>query len=283
MQGIIYKILSNFYYVKIGNEIIECKAKGKFKNEETDLIVGDNVIVEKIDNDKGNIIEVLPRKNKLKRPSVANVEKLIILMSIKSPLPDFMLLDKQLAYCVKNNIEPVICITKIDKDINNEFECIKNIYEKIGYPVYSVSAKEGIGIDSLRQELKGCLCVFAGNSGVGKSTLINAIFDKDIMLSGDVSKKTGRGKHTTRHVEIIEHDGLLITDTPGFSLFDISEIKKDELANCFEEFIPYLDKCEYRDCRHIKEENCGIKEAVLEKKISDERYKRFVEIYLELK
>ena len=283
MQGIIYKILSNFYYVKIGNDIIECKAKGKFKNEATDLLVGDNVIVEKIDNDKGNIIEVLPRKNKLKRPSVANVEKLIIVMSIKSPLPDFLLLDKQLAYCVKNNIEPVICITKIDKDVDNEFENIKDIYGKIGYPIYCVSAKECVGIDRLKEELRGCLCVFAGNSGVGKSTLINAIFSKNVMISGDVSKKTGRGKHTTRHVEIIEHEGLLITDTPGFSLFDISEIKKDELANCFEEFIPYVDKCEYRDCKHIKEKNCGIKEAVAEGKISQERYKRFLEIYLELK
>lgn len=282
MQGKIYKILSNFYYVKVNNEIIECKAKGKFKKDLVDLYVGDNVIIEKIDNNKGNIIEVLPRKNSLKRPSVANVDKLIILLSIKSPAPDYILLDKQIIYCLKNNIIPIICITKIDKDKNNEAEKIREIYSKIGYRVYCISSKKNIGIEELKQELHDSLCVFAGNSGVGKSTLVNTICNNNVMAEGNISKKTSRGKHTTRHVEIIQNQNYMIADTPGFSLFEINDIQKDELSIYFEEFKAYTQRCEFRDCTHIKEEKCGVKQAVNNNDISQERYNRYVTIYNEI-
>lgn len=282
MQGKICKILSNFYYVNVNNELIECKAKGRFKNDCIHLFVGDNVIVERTDNNKGNIIEVLPRKNKLKRPSVANVDKLIILLSIKSPSPDFLLLDKQIIYCLKNDILPVICITKIDKDKNNEREKIKELYEKIGYKVYCISCKEKIGIEDLKKELKNCLCVFAGNSGVGKSTLLNTICNKNIMEEGNVSIKTQRGKHTTRHVEITQQQDIMIADTPGFSLFEIDEIQKNELAVYFEEFKSHIPECEFRDCTHIKEQKCGIKEAVNNGEVSQERYQRYVDLYNEI-
>ena len=155
MQGKIYKILSNFYYVKVDDRIIECKAKGVFKKRDIDLYVGDNVLVEPTYNNKGNIYEVLPRKNKLKRPSVANVDKLIILLSIKDPFPDLVLLDKQIIYCLKHNIEPVICITKIDKDTEKKSEQINEIYKKIGYKVYCISSKEKIGIETFKKEIKG--------------------------------------------------------------------------------------------------------------------------------
>lgn len=282
MQGKIYKILSNFYYVKVDDRIIECKAKGVFKKRDIDLYVGDNVLVEPTYNNKGNIYEVLPRKNKLKRPSVANVDKLIILLSIKDPFPDLVLLDKQIIYCLKHNIEPVICITKIDKDTEKKSEQIKEIYKKIGYKVYCISSKEKIGIETFKKEIKGSLCVFAGNSGVGKSTLVNTVFNDDIMKEGNISEKTLRGKHTTRHVEIIEYDDYMIADTPGFSLFELDDITKNELFLYYEEFKRYVGNCEFRDCTHIKEEKCGVKEAVKNGSVEEERYTRYVQIYNEL-
>lgn len=279
MQGKIYKILSNFYYVSIDNEIIECKAKGKFKNTDTELLVGDDVLIEFIDNNKGNIIEVLERRNKLVRPSVANVDKLIIVLSIKQPEPDYLLLDKQIAYCVKHNIIPVICFTKIDKDTNESYKQIQKVYKDIGYNVYCVSSKENIGIDKLKKELQGCVCAFTGNSGVGKSTLINALLKKELMIEGNISVKSQRGKHTTRHVELIREGELCVVDTPGFSILEMFDIRKDELIDCFEEMKRFKYDCEFRDCTHIKETKCGVKKAIEEGIIDKGRYDRYIKIY----
>lgn len=283
-KGKIYKILSNFYYVKIDNNMYECKAKGRFKNDGTDILVGDNVEIEIIDNDKlkGNIVKVLKRKNFTVRPSVANLDKLIIIVSLTKPAIDYMLLDKQIIYCIKNDIKPVICINKIDNSENKEYLKIKEVYEKIGYSVYPISAKLNIGINDLKKELKDSVCVFAGVSGVGKSTLTNCICDEYLNITGGMSK-ISRGKHTTRHVEIFEYDDFYIVDTPGFSVFDIEDIPKKELYMYFEEFMEYTDKCQYRDCTHIKEEKCGVKEAVENNEIDINRYERFKQLYESIK
>lgn len=277
MIGKIYKILSNFNYVKVDDRIVECKAQGKVKREIEKLLVGDNVQVELIDNNKGNIIGVEKRKNKLLRPNVANLDKLIITVSMKSPDPDYILLDKQIIYCLFNNIIPIICLTKIDLIDKNEYLRIKSIYEKIGYKVYCISSIENIGIDSLKNELKNCVCVFSGNSGVGKSTLINNIIGKDIMDSGVISSKNQRGKHTTRHVQIIENDEMLLVDTPGFSLFECNIPYKD-VELYYEEFNDYINNCEFKDCLHIKEEKCAVKNAVKNGFISKDRYERYITI-----
>ncbi|MBE5821292.1 MAG: ribosome small subunit-dependent GTPase A [Clostridiales bacterium] len=284
MIGKIYKILANFYYVKVDNTVYECKAKGNFKNTKTDLAVGDNVEIEidKFNDEKGNIIKRLDRKNYILRPSVANIDKLIIVISIKKPLPDMVLLDKQIIYALLNNIEPVICINKIDLDLKSEYLKIKETYEKIGYKVYSISTKEKTGLTEIKKEIQNSMCVLSGNSGVGKSSFVNAIFETDIMKEGKISEKISRGKHTTRHIEIFDYENCQIVDTPGFSVFDVLDIKKEELYKYYEEFNEYIDECEYRDCGHIKENRCGIKEAVNENKIDNDRYERYKLIYQEL-
>lgn len=277
INGKVVKILSNFYYVKNQDDIIECKAQKKIKGNNGDILVGDNVSFELIDNNKGNILSVCERKNELLRPRVANVDKLIIIFSMNSPSPDYILLDKQIIYCLMNEITPVICISKIDNDIAEEYKKVAEIYKKIGYSVYPISSNEMLGIDALKKELSNSVCVFAGNSGVGKSTLVNTICNKNIMEAGAISKKISRGKQTTRHVEIIECDNFMIVDTPGFSLFDVNVIKED-LPIYFEEFKPYSLNCEYRNCLHIKEEKCGVKEAVKDGAVSFERYERYKNI-----
>lgn len=284
MIGKIYKILANFYYVKVNSVIYECKAKGNFKNNKTDLAVGDNVEIEidKYNDKKASIIKRLDRKNYIIRPNVSNIDKLIIVLSIKDPLPDMLLLDKQIVYALINNIKPVICITKIDKVEQNKYLELKKIYEEIGYKVYPISSKNKIGLEDIKKELKGNLCVLSGNSGVGKSSLINAIFDKEIMKEGKVSERILRGKHTTRHIEIFDYEDCKIVDTPGFSVFDVIDIKKEELYKYYEEFEKYIAMCEFRDCTHIKEQQCGIKQAIEEKKIDKGRYDRYTSIYQEL-
>lgn len=284
MIGTIYKILANFYYVKSENVIYECMAKGNFKNTKTDLMVGDSVEfeIDKFNTKKGNIIKRLDRKNYIIRPSVANIDKLLIVISIKSPIPDMILLDKQIIYALINNIEPIICINKIDKDFEREYIKIQEIYEKIGYKVYPVSAKTKEGLEELKNELQGRTCVLSGNSGVGKSSLVNAIFNTEIMKEGKISEKISRGKHTTRHIEVFDYENCRIIDTPGFSVFDVLDISKEEVYKYFEEFEEFISECEYRDCMHIKENICGIKEAVEKDKINKDRYERYKIIYQEL-
>lgn len=286
MRGIIIENISNLYKIKAQNKIYEAIARGKFKQNEITPVVGDNVEIEILDeeNKKAVIEEIGERKVYIKRPKLANITQIIFVVSSKDPKPDLLMLDKQLAFAEFLKINSVIVLNKTDLDKKEEFKQIKQIYEKIGYKVIITDAKKKQGIEELKAEMKNNINAFSGNSGVGKSTLINGIFDKDITEEGEISKRNKRGKNTTTSIKLYEiDDNTYIADTPGFSTFDISEIESKDLEKYFREFKENIINCEFVGCTHIKEENCGIKMAIEEGKIDISRYNRFCKIYNELK
>ena len=286
MQGIIIENISNLYKIKTQNQIYNSTARGKLKKDDITPIVGDVVEFEVINEEnKSAVIEKIhERKVYIKRPKMANLTQLVFVVSSKDPKPDLLLLDKQLAFAQYLNLKAIIVLNKIDLDDKKQFSHIRSIYEKIGYKVIETTANEEKGIDELKKCLKNNINAFSGNSGVGKSTLINAIFSKTITQEGDISKKNKRGKNTTTSIKLYEIDkNTYIADTPGFSTFDISEIPSNQLEKCFIEFKNELQNCEFVGCTHIKEEKCGIKDAVYNNKISKDRYERFCKIYNEIK
>lgn len=286
MHGIIIENISNLYKIKAQNKIYEATARGKFKQNEITPVVGDNVEIEILDeeNKKAVIEKIEERKVYIKRPKLANITQIIFVVSSKDPKPDLLMLDKQLAFAEFLKINSVIVLNKTDLDKKEEFKQIKQIYEKIGYKVIITDAKKKQGIEELKAEMKNNINAFSGNSGVGKSTLINGIFDKDITEEGEISKRNKRGKNTTTSIKLYEiDDNTYIADTPGFSTFDISEIESKDLEKYFREFKENIINCEFVGCTHIKEENCGIKMAIEEGKIDISRYNRFCKIYKELK
>ena len=276
MEGIIIGNISNTYKIETIETTYIAHARGKFKNQDIKPLVGDRVEIEVIDEEKKEAIieEIKTRKNEIKRPKIANIDQIVFIISTKNPKPDLLMLDKQLAYSEKIKIEPIIIVNKCD--LKDEYKTIKELYTKVGYKV--------IGIDELKQELQNKTSVFSGNSGVGKSSIINALFDKEKTQEGEISKKNKKGKNTTTDTKLykLEKD-TYIADTPGFSSFEISEIESTGLDKCFREFVPEIENCEFIGCTHIKEENCGIKKAIESEKISVERYERYCKIYSELK
>lgn len=286
MIGKIIENISNLYKVEVNREIYEATARGKFKNENQTPVVGDNVEIDITDKEKhiAVIEKIIPRKVYIKRPKLANITQIVFVLSSKHPKPDLLMLDKQLAFAEFLGIKSVIVLNKIDLDQKEELKKIKAIYEKIGYPVIETTAKEKKGIDALIKILKNNINAFSGNSGVGKSTLINGIFDREITKEGEISKRNKRGKNTTTSIKLYEiEQNTYIADTPGFSTFDISEIEYNELEKYYKEFREHIKNCEFVGCTHIKEEKCGIKTAIQEGKISQDRYNRFCKIYEELK
>ena len=290
MQGLIVENISNLYKIKVQNKIYEENARGKFKKEEITPVVGDKVEIQILDeeNKKAVIEKIEPRTTYIKRPKMSNITQLILVVSSKNPKPDLLLLDKQLAFAEYLEIKPIIVLNKTDLDKKKEFEKIKEIYQNIGYTVIETIAKEQennlSGIQELKKYLKGNINAFSGNSGVGKSTLINAIFKDTITQEGEISQRNKKGKNTTTSTKLYEIDeNTYIADTPGFSTFDISEIEYKELDKYFKEFKPLAANCEFVGCTHIKEENCGIKNALQQGKIDSSRYDRFCKIYEELK
>lgn len=284
MQGIIIGNISNTYKIKTDTKTYEAYARGKLKNEEKTPLVGDKVEIEITDEEKqiAVIEQILSRKNEIKRPKIANIDQIIFIISTKNPKPDLLMLDKQLAYVEKLKIEPIIIINKID--LQDTYKQIQELYTKIGYKTIVTSAKQGIGIDNVKQVLKNKISVFSGNSGVGKSSIINALFGGDKTQEGEISHKNKKGKNTTTDTKLYElEENTYIADTPGFSSFEISEIESTELEKYFREFLPEVANCEFVGCTHIKEQNCGVKYAVEEGRISQERYERFCKIYEELK
>lgn len=281
LKGKIINIVSNIFFVEINENIYECTSRGIFKNKDLKPVVGDNVIIE-LENNKGNILEIVDREKYIKRPKMANLTQLILVISSKNPVPDLLMLDKQLAFAEFLNVKPIIVINKIDLD-ESEAEKIEQIYSKIGYTVIKTNAKENVNIEFLKEHLKGNISAFSGNSGVGKSTLINSIFENDETEEGEISQKNSKGKNTTTSVKLYKiEEETYIADTPGFSNFDIYEIPYKELYKYFREFNNFINNCEYADCTHIKENVCGIKSEI-GKRISESRYNNFKKIYEELK
>lgn len=274
MQGIIVKLISNKWTVDVGGKKIECSSLGKFRHFKINPIVGDKV---QIDEERKVITKINPRKNELIRPPVANIDQAIILTSCKEPNFSSNLLDKMLVIIEYNNIKPIICFTKYDllKD-NSEINEIINYYKKIGYTVFINDA-----IEKIKLVLKNKVSVLTGQTGVGKSSLLNRL-EKDLNLpTGEISKALGRGRHTTRHVELISVANGLVADTPGFSSLDFKNMNKKDVKDNFIEFYNNEDKCKYKDCMHIKEDGCYIKEMVQEGKIRltrYENYKKFIEM-----
>ena len=284
MQGIIIGNISNTYKIKTDTKIYEAFARGKFKNEEITPLVGDKVEIEITDEEKNvAVIEnILPRKNEIKRPKMANIDQIIFIVSTKNPKPDLLMLDKQLAYVEKLKIEPIIIINKID--LQDTYKEIQELYSKIGYKTIVTSAKQSLGIDEVLTVLQNKISVFSGNSGVGKSSIINALFGVDKTQEGEISEKNKKGKNTTTDTKLYQlEENTYIADTPGFSSFEISEIESTELDKYFREFKQEIENCEFVGCTHIKEKACGIKEAIETGKISTQRYERFCKIYEELK
>lgn len=284
-QGIIIENISNIFKIICENELYTCDARGKLKKDDIKPVVGDKVNFEitKIEEKTGVIEEILPRENYIKRPKIANINQIVLVISSKMPKPDLLMLDKQLTFAEYMNIKPVIVINKIDlaKEIAEE---IKEQYKFTNYEIIETNAKENVGIYELRNALKNKISVFSGNSGVGKSTLLNDLFEDNLTLEGKISSKNKRGKNTTTTVKLYElEENTFIADSPGFSTFDIYEIETTNLAEYFVEFKEYIENCEFVGCTHIKEENCGIKQALKENKISQNRYERYIKIYEELK
>ena len=281
-KGIIICSSSNVYQVAENEKIYKCLARGKFKKEKINPLVGDEVEFTITNSEKreGVIEQIFPRKNELKRPKMANLTQLILVVSMKMPSPDLLLLDKQLAFAQFMRLKANIVLNKVDLENIEEIEKIAKLYEKIGYKVIQTNAKQGIKVEKIKELLKGEITAFAGNSGVGKSTLINSIFAQELTQEGDISDKNQRGKNTTTSTTLYKYmENSYIADTPGFSTFEINEIPKEDLCHYFVEFVPYLDKCEFQGCSHIKEEKCGVKEAIESGNISLQRYENYVKIY----
>jgi ribosome biogenesis GTPase len=282
-QGIIIKGIGGFYYVKQGGTVVECKARGRFRNQSIVPLVGD--IVDAIYKDGGWVIDsIKPRSTELIRPPIANVNHVVVVFSSKRPEPNFNLLDRFLLMAEYTGLDITICINKIDLSVKPEMDIMSQPYRDAGYNVVYSSTKSGEGIEALRTILMGRITVFAGPSGVGKSSILNALHPSFSMKTGELSSKLDRGKHTTRHTELLELDGGgFVADTPGFSSIDISHITKEELEVLFPEFSDLINKCHFQGCSHISEPDCAIKKAVLDKKINENRYKTYIEMYQDIK
>ena len=280
MDGIIIKGIGGFYYVKAEDDIVyECKARGIFRKENIKPYIGDRVEIS-VNNGKGSIEKIYPRHSQLIRPPVSNIDTLVIVVAAATPDPNVRLIDKLLVNSEINGITPIICVNKTDVKSG---EYIEENYSKAGYPVVSVSAAEERGFDSLIPYIKDKTSAFAGLSGVGKSTILN-LLTESIQETGEISEKINRGKHTTRHVELLELKcGGFVLDTPGFSSFEVNNIKAQELYNYFPEMSAYTDQCRFKGCSHINEPDCVIKEKVSLGEIAQSRYESYVELYNQLK
>lgn len=287
MQGKIVKGISGFYYVYvIGTGIYECKAKGAFRKQGIKPLVGDNVDIAVIDEEKrlGNVEKILPRKNALIRPAVANIDMALVIFAAAKPKPNCNLLDRFLCMMEFQNVPVTICFNKCDLVSEQEQEELRQIYEPAGYRILFVSAKTGENLTELKELLAGKTTSVAGPSGVGKSSLINELQSDIHMETGGISEKIERGKHTTRHSQIIPIDETsFIMDTPGFSSMDVPGLEKEELWTCYPEFAPYEPACRFIGCSHINEPDCGVKQALEEGRISPVRYENYKLLYEELK
>lgn len=277
------KSIGGFYYVRCDEKEYECKARGSFRKSGNSPCVGDKVIIAVPDEGFAAIEEILPRKNKLKRPALANIDTLVIVCSTVDPAPNFAVIDKMTAAAVNNNMTPVIVVSK--NDLQNGDEVAK-IYLNSDIDVFQCSPDDVSQAEKLREFLKGKVTAFTGNSGVGKSTLLNMLFPDLELQTGQISQKLGRGRHTTRVVELFELDGCFVADTPGFSTVDLQRyemIDKTQLQYCFPEFEKYLGQCRFTSCSHTCEKGCRILQALDDGEIEQSRHRSYVAMYNEVK
>ncbi len=283
MQGVILKAISGFYYVQCEGRVYECKARGNFRKTGVSPTCGDRVEISVTDGLKGVVEGVEERKNFLQRPLIANIDKLVIVSSYQTPAPDLLLIDRLSALAVYHGITPIIVFNKCDE---GDFSLYRDIYLKSGFKTYVVSAKTGEGIKELSEELKGELCAFAGNSGVGKSSILNALFGDFKLETGEVSQKLGRGRHTTRHTELYPNSLCgFVADTPGFSSIEADDNYdfKLRLSECFSEFGKYSDECRFSSCSHTCEKGCAVLAAAERGEIAPSRIESYRTIYNEYK
>lgn len=287
MIGKIMKGIAGFYYVGVAESgVYECKAKGIFRKDKIKPLVGDDVEIEVLNEEEklGNIVKILPRRSELIRPAVANIDQALVIFAAREPKPNLSLLDRFLVIMEKQDVPVIICFNKQDLCDKEEVGRLKEIYEACGYPVVLASAKQGEGIEEIKSRLRGKTTTVAGPSGVGKSSLTNLLQNEVQMETGEISKKLGRGRHTTRHSQIIQiEEDTWLYDTPGFTSFYVEEIEKEELRFYFREFSKYEGTCRFQGCTHTHEPGCMVKNALEEGKISKERYENYLELYGELK
>lgn len=284
LNGTIIKGIGGFYYVEAADEIYECKARGVFRKEKLSPLVGDKVTISINENAENTIDEIMPRNNALTRPPVVNIDNLIIVVSTVEPKPSTLVIDKLIAVAEHKNIEPIIVITKSDLSSAQE---IFDIYTLAGFKTIIVSNETKDGVDEVKAVLKDKISALTGNSGVGKTSLLNNLDETLALKTAQISKKLGRGRHTTRQAELYRVCDGFVVDTPGFSSFEIDKsdiILKDELAYCFRDFSDYIEKCKfYPSCTHTADKGCAVIEAVNEGKISKSRHNSYVQLYNEVK
>ncbi len=283
MVGIILKALSSFYYVECENKIYECKARGNFRKNGITPLVCDRVEFDITDEGRGIVNSILPRKNSLIRPNVANIDKLFIVSSYQTPAPNAFIIDKITAIAEYNGIEPIIVFNKCDM---GDFAEWAKIYKHAGFKTYIVSANNGENMNCLMDELKGSISAFTGNSGVGKSSILNYIFGNKNIATGEVSEKLGRGRHTTRHIEAYKIDDGIVVDTPGFSSLDYTNRDyefKENLSEFFRDFGEHIYNCKFTSCSHTKESGCGVIAAVENGEIEPTRHNSYIELWNEMK
>lgn len=286
MTGKIIKGIAGFYYVLVESAVYECKAKGIFRKEKKKPLVGDNVEIEVLDSEEmtGNLVSILSRKNELIRPAVANVDQAMVIFALESPKPNIALLDRFLLMMEWQQVDTVICFNKEDLADQGEAERLSSIYENCGYQVLVCSAEREEGVDAVKDILKGKTTVVAGPSGVGKSSLTNLLQENVLMETGEISQKLKRGKHTTRHSQVIPvNEDTFLMDTPGFSSLDTIDVQKEELRFYFPEFEDYEGKCRFNGCQHMNEPDCAVKAAVEDGSINKSRYENYMMFYEELK
>lgn len=283
-KGKIVKGIGGFYYVDADDVIYECKARGSFRNDNMSPLVGDNVEFSINENAENRIEKILERKNSLVRPPLANLDVLFIICSIVDPKINLLIIDRLIAVAEFKSIEPVIVLTKTDLD--SDYQQYIDIYENAGFKVIAVNNVDFIDDERFKEIMRGKVCAFCGNTGVGKSTLLNNLFPHLNLATGETSKKLGRGKHTTRHSELFKFEGGYIADTPGFSSLDIQrydKILKEDLPYCFREFRDYLGECRFNSCAHVNDKGCAVCQALKDGKISASRHNSYVTMYNEVK